>query len=202
MLRLDDVPPIRPEHPELRYAALTEEQLLGWCKDPELELDEERTKAALRRGDVCIGVLEAGRPVGYVWFAFGNTPHIHGAWVRLTAGTRYLYKAFIRPQYRGRRIGPEMYVRGSALCPRRGRTVGVLAVDLDNMRGLRASRRAGWSQIGLAGFLRIPGRILPFRSPGARRHGFAFFGKDELRQKKVARALATPPLLPDSSRDS
>ena len=150
-------------------------------------------KAALRRGDVCIGVTEAGRPVGYVWFAFGNTPHIHGAWVRLAAGARYLYKAFIRPQYRGRRIGPEMYVRGSALCPRRGRTFGVLAVDLDNTRGLRASRRAGWSQIGLAGFLRIPGRILPLRSPSARRYGFAFFGKDDRRENKSGATASSAP---------
>jgi hypothetical protein len=29
MKRLDNVPPIRPEHPGLRYAAMTEEQLLG-----------------------------------------------------------------------------------------------------------------------------------------------------------------------------
>src|SRR2546428_10677022 len=76
--RLDDEPPIRRQHPELRYAALTEAQLVGWCRDPELELDEERVKAALRRGDVCIGVTERGRPVGYGWFAFGATPHIDG----------------------------------------------------------------------------------------------------------------------------
>jgi GNAT superfamily N-acetyltransferase len=175
--RLDDVPLVRRERSALRYAALTEEEVLLWSRDPELELDAERAKAALRRGDVCIGVTERGRPVGFVWFAFGATPHVQGAWVRLPAGARYLYKAFIRAQYRGRGIGPQMYVRASALCPRRGRTLGVLTVELDNARGLAASRRAGWSPIGLAGFWRFPAALLAFRSPGAGRYGFAFFGR-------------------------
>jgi GNAT superfamily N-acetyltransferase len=176
IVRLEDVAPIRREHPELRYAAMTQGDLVAWCRDPELELDEERAKAALRRGDVCIGVSDAGRPVGYVWFAFGATPHVHGASVRLPAHARYLYKAFIRPQYRGRGIGPQMYLRGSELCPRRGRTLGVLTVDIDNARGLGASRRAGWTPVGVAAFWRFCGWILPYRSPGARSYGFAFFG--------------------------
>jgi GNAT superfamily N-acetyltransferase len=129
----------------------------------------------LRRGDVCIGVREHKTPVGYIWFAFGSAPHIHGAWVRVEPRARYLYKAFLRPAYRGRRISPELYIRASEICPRRGRTLGILTVYADNLRGLKASHRAGWIDIGCAGFLRCLGALLAFRSPGTRKYGFSFF---------------------------
>jgi len=82
--------------------------------------------------------------VGYVWFAFGDTPHVEGSWVRVERSARYLYKAFIRPGYRRRGFAPRMYAGASALCPRRGRVLGTLAVEADNTAGLRTPRRVGW----------------------------------------------------------
>jgi ribosomal protein S18 acetylase RimI-like enzyme len=176
MVRLEDGPPLMPLQSGLRYAALTEGELLAWCRDPELELDEQRMRAALRRGDLCVGVSDQGTPVGYVWFAFRSAPHVHDTWVRLPSGARYLYKAFIRPSYRGRGIAPEMYVRASRMCPRRGMSFGVLTVDADNSRGLSTALRSGWNPVGSAGFWLLPPWALPFRSAGARRYGFAFTG--------------------------
>jgi ribosomal protein S18 acetylase RimI-like enzyme len=186
MVRLDDAPALRQEQSGLRYAALTESELLGWCRDGELELDEAKVRGALRRGDICIGALHGNRLVGYVWFAFGNTPHVEGSWVRVERSTRYLYKAFIRPGCRRRGLASQMYAMASALCPRRGRVLGMLAVEADNTAGLRTPRRAGWRGIGYAGFLRCLGRVLPFRSYGALLHGFALFAPGENRQ--LARA--------------
>lgn len=108
-------------------------------------------------------------------FAFRSAPHIHGTWVRLPSGARYLYKAFIRPAYRGRGIAPELYVRASQMCPRRGTRLGVLTVDVDNTRGLRTARRSGWNPVGSAGFWQLARWVLPFRSAGARRYGFGFY---------------------------
>src|SRR4051812_14531234 len=96
MVPLDDAPRIRPEQSGLRYAALTHAELLQWCRDPALELDEIKAVTALRRGDICMGAMDGERLIGYVWFAFGHTPHVEGSWVRLQGGARYLYKAFIR----------------------------------------------------------------------------------------------------------
>jgi len=186
MVRLDDAPALRQEQSGLRYAALTEPELLGWCRDDELELDEPKVLAALRRGDICIGALQGDRLVGYVWFAFGDTPHVEGSWVRVERSARYLYKAFIRPGYRRRGFAPRMYAGASALCPRRGRVLGVLAVEADNSAGLRTPRRAGWLAIGYAGFVRCLGRVLAFRSYGSLRYGFAFFAPDE--NGRLARA--------------
>jgi len=186
MVRLDDAPALRQEQSGLRYAALTEPELLAWCRDGELELDEAKVLAALRRGDICIGALHGNRLVGYVWFAFGNTPHVAGSWVRVERSTRYLYKAFVRPGCRRRGFASQMYAAASALCPRRGRVLGTLAVEADNTAGLRTPRRAGWRGIGYAGFVRCLGRVLVFRSYGALRYGFALFVPGENGQ--VARA--------------
>ena len=175
--QLDERRPLHRKHSHLRYAAATAAELLAWCKDPELDLDEEKVTAALARGDLCIAVREQETPIGYVWFAFGAAPHVHGAWVRTDASARYLYKAFIRPSHRGRGIAAELYSRASQICPRRGRTLGVLTAYADNARGLKAARRAGWREVGYAGFMELPGGLLPFRTRGARDYGFAFYEK-------------------------
>jgi ribosomal protein S18 acetylase RimI-like enzyme len=194
MVPLEGAPRIRPAQSGLRYAALTEPELLDGCRDPALELDEAKVLTALRRGDICIGALDRGRLVGYVWFAFGDTPHVEGSWVHLQESARYLYKAFIRPDYRRRGIAPQMYASASALCPRRGRRLGVLAVDADNAAGLRTPRRAGWRAIGYAGFVRCLGRILAFRSYGPRSYGFAFFAPRESRRNATSvPAIAVAP---------
>lgn len=170
---LDGLPPVRVEHPELAYIPLTEREALTWCEDPGMDLTPGPVAASYARGDLCVGVTEGGHPVGYVWFAFGAAPHAD-AWVQFDGATRYAYKAFIRAESRGRRISQELYTRAGEICPRRGRTQALVLVYTDNAVSLRASRRAGRRTIGWAGYWKCFGRILPFRTPGARRFGMRF----------------------------
>ena len=162
IVRLDDMPPTRREHPELRYAALTQEDVVAWCTDAELELDEERAKAALRRGDVCIGVSDAGRPVGYVWFAFGATPSVQG-----------LHPSPVpRPRHRTANVPARQPSSARAAAARSASSPWTSTTPGDSAhRGARAG-----TPVGVAGFWRFCGWILPYRSPGARSYGFAFFG--------------------------
>jgi GNAT superfamily N-acetyltransferase len=183
-----------PAHSYLDYAALTEDQVLAWCGDPELELDEGRVRAAYQRGDVCVAAMEAGRLIGYIWFAFDSVPHIQGVWVKFGTAARYSYKSFVRPSYRGRGIAPQMYRRANEICPRRGRTLNVLIVDVDNKPSLSASYAAGRVPVGYAGFFSIMGFVFTFRSAGARRCGFAFYRPQPLvegeRKSRLAPLLA------------
>ena len=172
---LDMVHGNQTAHDYLDYVALTEDEVLAWCSDPELELDEARVRAAYQRGDVCVAALDAGRVIGYMWFAFGPVPHIRGIWVKFGPAARYSYKSFIRPSYRGRGIAPQLYRRANEICPRRGRVLNVLMVDIDNEASLRASYAAGRVPVGYAGFFTLLGLTFTFRSPGARRCGFAFY---------------------------
>jgi GNAT superfamily N-acetyltransferase len=186
---LDRVHGNHPAHSHLDYAALTEKEVLGWCSDAELELDEARVRAAYQRGDVCVAALDAGRLIGYMWFAFNAVPHIHGVWVQVGAAARYSYKSFVRPSHRGRGIAPQMYRRANQICPRRGRSLNVLIVDLDNKASLRASYAAGRVTVGYAGFLCLLGKTFTFRSPGARRCGFGFYRPQPLEARRSRVAL-------------
>jgi GNAT superfamily N-acetyltransferase len=180
-------PSVHEDQGPLDYVPLSEEQALAWCADPELDLDPQRVHAAYRRGDICVGATEAGVPVAYTWFAYAPAPHIQGMWVNFGGFARYVYKTFVRPSHRGRRIARELYRRASAICPARGRTLNVLMVDVDNDASARSAEGAGYVGIGYAGFL----RGLAFRSPGAARCGFCFF-----RPEVVEHGRLTPKLQP------
>ena len=56
----------------------------------------------------------------------------------------------------------------------RGIDVVVGFIETHNYASLTSSRRTGDEKIGVIGYLRIAGRVFPFRSPGARRAGFGF----------------------------
>ena len=184
VLRVLAMPPAggAPERPGagLRFAALSEDQALAWAADPELDLNPERVRAAYARGDVCVGVRDGDTPAGYIWYAYGPTPHLAGVWVECGPRARYSYKSYVRPSHRGRGIAAELYRQAYKICPQRGRDLSLLAIDLDNRSSLRASLRAGRRVVGYAGFLLLFGRVLAtFRSPGAKKAGFRFFSLGE-----------------------
>ena len=171
VMPLEGLPPVKVQHPSLRYVPLPESEALEWCAYPEMEMAREQVTAAYARGDLIVGVTEHGEPVGCVWFAFGAAPHTDGVWVQVAADTRYSYRAFIRASHRGRRIAQELYTCASEICPRRGRRKGLIVIYADNAVSLRASVSAGRVPVGYAGYLVWRGWLVPFRSPGARQHG-------------------------------
>ncbi|HEY6822256.1 MAG TPA: hypothetical protein VI321_09565 [Burkholderiales bacterium] len=159
----------------LRYAVLADAQVLAWCSDPELELDRRQAASALRRGDVCIGVTQNRFPIGYVWYAYRTAPHTRKLWVEFQRGLGYAYKAFIRPDHRGRGIGGDLYARGGELCPKKGTHSGISFIAVGNSPSMLAAERAGWRRVGYAGYASFFGAMLPFRSAGAKRFGFCFY---------------------------
>ena len=192
VMPLDGLPPVKAQHPGLRYVPLPESEALAWCDHPDLEMAREEVAAAYARGDLIVGVTERGEPVGYVWFAFGAAPHTNGVWLQVAPDTRYSYRAFIRPSHRGRRIAQELYTRASEICPRRGRTKGLIVIYADNAVSLRASISAGRVPVGYAGYLAWRGRILPFRSPGAIKHGLQLVSPGRLPAVAIAQPMKAP----------
>lgn len=158
----------------LDFRTLAEEELLAHCQDPELDLRESRVREACARGDVCVGALEAGRLVGYVWFAFRSAPHVKNIRVDFGPRLRYAYKMFVRPDRRGRGIARELLARGAELCPRRDTHLGLSFVALDNKPSLRAFAAAGWKVAGYAGYVEWFGWWRAFASAGAARLGARF----------------------------
>jgi GNAT superfamily N-acetyltransferase len=164
-----------PQQGRLRYAVLTDAQVLAWCRDPALGLERRQAERALRRGDVCIGGLEHHAPVCYVWYAYRAAPHVAGLWVQFDRGSAYAYKGFVRPEYRGAGLGAELYARAAEICPKKGTRRGISFIGVDNPASLRAAERAGWQRVGYAAYASAFGGMLTFSSGGAKRFGFRFY---------------------------
>jgi GNAT superfamily N-acetyltransferase len=172
----------RPLDPEpraaaagMRLALLGETELLGHCRDAGLELPAASARASLARGDLCVGALENDRLLGYAWFAFGATPESDGVWIDLDRRATYSYRHFVRPEARGRRIAAMLVTAADAACMQRGVSRYVTLIYTHNRASIRASLRSGAGSVGYAACLRLFGRALSWRSPGARREGLRFF---------------------------
>jgi GNAT superfamily N-acetyltransferase len=159
----------------IRFALLEEAELLAHCRDPELELSAASVRDSFARGDVCAGALEGERLLGYAWFAFGATPESGGTWIDFAPGAIYTYRHFVRPGHRGRRIAAGLLPAADACAAQRGREICLTLIYTHNRASIRATERSGSRTVGYAACLRLFGRLLCWRSAGARRHALRFF---------------------------
>jgi GNAT superfamily N-acetyltransferase len=155
---------------------LGEAELLAWCADPELELGESMVRGALAKGDSCVGAFIDGRLVGYVWLAFGPGAYNGEVRVLIDSQSRYTYKLFVRPGYRGQRIARRLHDRAADPRLGRERSVTVMLIDIDNHVSLRSAANSGFRPVGTVGFIALRGRFVGFRTLGARRAGVAMEG--------------------------
>jgi GNAT superfamily N-acetyltransferase len=158
----------------LHCRVLEEQDLLGYCREPELDLREPAVRAALAAGDVCVGALDGEGLAGYVWYSFRSAAHVDGVRVRVGPRLRYAYKVHVRPGRRGRGIGRELLERGARRCPRRDRELGLSFVAPDNLASLRAFAAAGWRRAGYAGYVKWRNWFQAFASAGTARAGAGF----------------------------
>ena len=165
--------PARVPGIELRIAS--RDELLAASTDPALTLVPESIEAALKRGDLCVAAFEGERLIAYVWRAFGPTPAENGLWITFPKPLRYGYKAFTRPEYRGRRIQQALLRSTDRVCLERGFTHGFSYIATNNYPSLAANLRPGNRVAGYLGYVKWFGWRLPFRTPGARHFGVRFF---------------------------
>lgn len=154
---------------------LEEGEVLAHCADPRMDLREAQVRGAFARGNRCLGAFIEGRLVGYNWLAYGPTPHLGGVWARFGEALRYSYKTYVHPDFRGRRIAQALHAFADDPALREGKRYALNFVDIDNLPSFAALERSGSRIAGYAGYLLWCGRMIAFRSPGASRHGFAFY---------------------------
>lgn len=126
------------------------------------------------RGDVCIAAFDRDEIVAYVWRSFSQAPHDDRVSVQVQAPYWYTYKMHTMPAYRGQRLAGLLTRYGDQVCHREGLKAGVGFVETHNYASLNANRHAGARAVGIAGYLWLFGRALPFRTPGVVRHTFRF----------------------------
>lgn len=161
--------------PGLELRALGAAELVAHARDPELDLREAMVREAAARGDVCLGALERGALVGYVWFAYARAPHVAGIWVQVPGAAVYRYKSFVRPAYRGRGIAPALYGAADALVGRPGRELVVDCVHVHNFASIAATLKSGSRPLGALAYWQAGRRFAAFHSSAVRRLGLRFY---------------------------
>ncbi len=170
--------PVLPGGIELRI--LRPRELLEAAADPELRLDPDFVRAALARGDMAFGAFEGERLVGYSWRSFTAAPHFEGLWAGVARPYFCGYKAFTRPSHRGRRIHVAVALYSDSFLLERGYTAEVGLVDLSNFASLRTAKVLGRRRIGYAGYVKLFGRCIPFRTPAVKKIGLELFERDSV----------------------
>jgi hypothetical protein len=159
----------------IRVELLDEVGLVAHCADPELELSPASAREAFARGDVCAGVLQGDRLLGYAWFAFSATPESGGIWVDFAPHAIYTYRHFVRPGHRGRRLVSGLLAAADAHAMERGRSSCLTLIYTHNQASIRATERSGSRTVGYAACWKVFGRLLCWRSSGAREAKLRFF---------------------------
>lgn len=170
---------VRPTHAGCSLRIATREELLRATANPDLQMTPAFVDYALSRGDICTAAFDGDNVVGYVWRAFVPTRHKDDVWLSFEAPYRYGYKALTLPAWRGRHLQEMLGPVADPLCIERGRTHAVGFIETHNYASITSSKRLGDRKIGVIGYLRIAGRVFPFRSAGARRAGFGFGPKPD-----------------------
>ena len=160
--------------PEEGLRLLGEDEAIGLCADPELELAADKVRTAFARGDLCAAAFAENRLAGYAWFAFAPLPHLDGIWAEFAPDAAWVYKSYVRPLHRGRGIAGRLYRFGDRACRERGRRVSLICVESHNRASVKAALAAGYASAGWGAYRR-GGRLLTRVSPAARRSGIRFF---------------------------
>jgi len=167
------VPPEIAEQFEFRV--LTTEEVRRFAQDPSLQMTPEFVESSLARRDYCFGVLQNGRLVAYDWRGVNQPVPLNRDLAVHYAhpGQVYGYAMYTQAEYRGLRLQRYSVGRAEARLLAEGHTHTIGYVALQNFASIRnLSRIRGQAFVGLAGYLRIRGRYLTFRTPGASRYGF------------------------------
>lgn len=161
-----------PRAIELRF--ITAEERHVWT-DPALGMTPAKAAEAFGRGDVCVGAFDGERAVGYAWFASRPAPHVDGLWMAAAEDSIYIYRALVRPEYRGRRIAPALYCFGDIFFLAQGKMYAIICVNIFNGASIAAAERSGARTAGYAAYWLAGRHFLAVRSRGAKAFDFSFY---------------------------
>ena len=149
------------------------EMLKPHLEKPAYGFDEGVVSRSFTRGDICVATFQNDRLAAYSWVRYKPVETSGGVWVDFSPVHRYNVWGYTHPDFRGR------HIRGSfgalnELDREHEITHTISCIDTHNFSSLKAEARHGGEFVGLAGHVRLFGRIFTFRSPGVKRYGFKF----------------------------
>lgn len=187
--RVDDVP---AEFRPLGFA-----EVLEWSANSETDLD--RAIACRLQGDldICFGAFVGNQLAGYLWLAFDSIEAVHnrgdseatGVAMSFREDAVFLYKAFVQPQFRGRRLYADlMHAAGCWIYQHHGVRFVIATTDWTNYSALRSCHRQGFRSLGRVWRFGVPGWMKTVGPRSAASRGISFGRDTEVTPRSLAAA--------------
>jgi hypothetical protein len=159
---------------ELEARFLTELEMRQLVDEPAFEVSESFLEDVFEKGDACFGIFDGETLVSFGWYSTKPTATSDDLTIMVPGEHVYLYKAFTRAGYRGRRllaIGATLALREYLAL---GYTAFVSYIESNNFSSLNAFSRTGAVEIGRLRLIKWRGNVGLFASRGLERGGVRF----------------------------
>ncbi len=151
---------------------LSENELRHFADDPGLDLPRRYVDLSIARRNFCVGVLERGQLIAYVWRGFGPAVIVADAHLLLDDVSRFGAKAFTRPEFRGQHLQTPASMLSDQICIDGGYKYAISMIETHNFASLASDRRRGNEIVGYLVTLQFRDRTFVWRTPGIRRLGY------------------------------
>lgn len=153
---------------DLTFDFLTPDEVSSLSRDGTNGLDTAMTERMSHNGDFCFAAFANNQLVGYAWFAFGRVgPECNqgeslltGVGMSFPASMCFMYKGFVRREFRGRQIYGHLMSRALILLAGRNITRILSTADWTNFSAHKSCYRLGYRYLGLVWRVGYPRRML------------------------------------------
>lgn len=187
------------EQRRITFRELTYDEVLQFCSDPKLDLDQNICDRLLGEFDACFNAMVDDQLAGYYWLARNSIEAIHNSAGTEATGVAmsypdnaiFGYKAFVHPDYRGQGLYPQI-IQSAALWANRGFGSRFLisTADWTNFGALRSFERQPFTPVGLIWKGNIAGSEFTFGPANAADRGIKL-GKCACVIERTARRAST-----------
>lgn len=134
----------------LEYRWLTADDVRVCAADPANDLEASLAPRLENGHDYCFAAFDGPLLVNYSWYALDSIEPEHSLGVGLTfpPDTVYLYKAFTRPNYRGRGVHPAALRHATPFLAQRGISRLLALVEYASWPSLRSHEKLGCRHVG------------------------------------------------------
>ena len=159
----------------LSYRLLSALEVQELVYDPALRLAASFVRAAQARQDACIAAFDGKQVVAYAWTAFGSGVCKNDVWVKVDPRACYVYKSFVRPEYRDDKVTDALHTVADQFWLWTGKRFCMSFIHDHNPADMEQTRRRGGKTIAHAGYIEPMGINWALRAPGTERLEFHFF---------------------------
>ena len=160
--------PVREdEYSRVRF--INKQEIGELNKDGDLDLGYEFVNDAYSKGHLCAVVLQGRHVISYAWFSFSYSFVDDNLCYTPKENTIYLYKAYTRPEFRGRGY---LSMIVDWVCSQHVDKFSKIAtiMELQNFASFRSFKKAGFRPEGLALSFRFSSKRFLFRTYLAKKH--------------------------------